>query len=120
MELRDRLNSATGLSLSASLVFDYPSPAALAGYLSDQLAPATPATGLLEGIARVESAVAAGAPDEATRAEAERRLRAMLGTLGGGSAAGNRDGEPAAARIAAASVEEIFEFIDRELGRMPG
>ncbi|MFJ8747692.1 SDR family NAD(P)-dependent oxidoreductase, partial [Embleya sp. NPDC127516] len=53
VEFRNRLNTATGLHLPATLVFDYPSPRRLAGHLLATLAPSADTTTAPAGVTTV-------------------------------------------------------------------
>ncbi|UED87989.1 type I polyketide synthase [Streptomyces profundus] len=109
VELRNRLGSATGLRLPATLLFDYPSCRAIAGHLAVELVP-EPASWQPPGLAELER-LAALLEDEHHREELTDRLRDLL--AGARVTAGD---DLVGERIDAADDDEIFDFIDNELG----
>ncbi|MEU6229194.1 SDR family NAD(P)-dependent oxidoreductase [Streptomyces sp. NPDC047042] len=111
VELRNRLTTATGLRLPATLVFDHPSPAALAAHLhtrfADELSPAGPVIAELE---RLRTMIPPVAADLRAQQEITTRLRDLLALLGEASrAAGPGDD------LESASDEDLFALVD-ELG----
>ncbi|MGD3112999.1 SDR family NAD(P)-dependent oxidoreductase, partial [Streptomyces sp. YGL11-2] len=117
VELRNRLSTITGQRLSATLVFDYPNPAALADhFVTELVGHADSGSTLLAEVERLGSALAASEPDIRTRDAVADRLARILDNWRG--AHEEDHGAEVAERLEAASTDEIFAFIDNELGRL--
>ncbi|NEY36674.1 SDR family NAD(P)-dependent oxidoreductase, partial [Streptomyces sp. PRKS01-65] len=131
VELRNQLNTAAGIRLAATLVFDHPTPSAVAEHLLDRCspdpaAPAAPGTAVasaLAALAELETALNDTPAEEWAAAGGPARLKSLAYSLPAQKTASSAQRPPAgreAAELAHASRDEIFAFIDRELGRDTG
>ena len=117
VELRNRVNAHSGLSLPTTVVFDHPTPDALAQCLRDELdGPDATGLSLLADLERLDTVFAGNALENAeVRHRAAERLRGMLERLegeGAGSAAGTGDGD-----LESASVDDLLDIIQTEFGK---
>ncbi|MEV0531646.1 type I polyketide synthase [Kitasatospora sp. NPDC050463] len=116
VELRNRLREATGLGLPATVVFDYPTPLALAHYLHDRLDPSAEAAAtshpLLVELSRLEAMLAETPAGDSARDQVATRLQGLLATWSTGN------GGPGEEQIDydTASDDELFDLIDTEFG----
>jgi NAD(P)-dependent dehydrogenase (short-subunit alcohol dehydrogenase family)/acyl carrier protein len=114
LELRNRLNTATGLRLPTTLVFDYPTPAALARYLRQGIEPDAESSSALvlalEEFGKLESLVAGLAADDTTRSALAVRVKALLAVLANDEATAADDD------LEEATAENIFDLLDKEFG----
>jgi acyl carrier protein len=113
VELRNGLSAATGLALSASLVFDHPTPIALAEHLlalldTDEGADLDAALDSLEPLA---TALLDLPEDDTGRVRAVLRLQTLLYRLGGDRTEGRGE-----AGLDTATDDELFDLVDRDLG----
>lgn len=107
VELRNRLKTATGLTLSPTLIFDYPSPAVLADHLDLRLnkpvAPADPLVRFDDIAGELGALVHRGDWSPVDRSRVAARLHSILADL-----AVDDD-------LAAASESELYAILDEEL-----
>ncbi|MEV3861576.1 SDR family NAD(P)-dependent oxidoreductase [Streptomyces sp. NPDC050095] len=114
VELRNRLGAAVGRKLPATLVFDHPTPDAIAQYLLGLIAPAPARLPILDELDRLETSLTGLDRDEELDREIALRLQTVLAQW----TAERKDPDTSVAdRIQDASADEVFAFIDNELGR---
>ncbi|MFH8367651.1 SDR family NAD(P)-dependent oxidoreductase [Streptomyces sp. NPDC018031] len=125
VELRNRINTATGLRLTATLVFDYPTPLALAQHLHGTLLTddATARVPVSVELDRLEAGLAGMDWAEIGRTGVVARLRDLLAKYGdaedpaGGPAAPD-DGQGGSLvdKLDSATDDELFDMLDQDLG----
>ncbi|MGW2621091.1 KR domain-containing protein, partial [Streptomyces sp. NPDC001500] len=111
VELRNRLTAATGLQLPASAVFDYPTPAALADVLLEQLG-VSPMSVLAE-LDRLEAALSSTSLDDDVMTQMAKRLQTLATRYAASGAVAEDEG---AFDLDSASDDELFSFAENELG----
>ncbi|MFI6644811.1 type I polyketide synthase [Streptomyces sp. NPDC050504] len=117
VEFRNRLSTVTGLKLPATLLFDYANPDALAAHLHGELcADGTgPAVPVLAELERIEAVAAALSAEEIERSRISHRLQELVDGLN--ARTGASDTTTVTDSLDTASAEDIFDFLDKELGR---
>ncbi|MEU8146475.1 SDR family NAD(P)-dependent oxidoreductase [Nonomuraea sp. NPDC048901] len=117
VELRNRLSAATGLRLPSTLVFDHPTPNALADRVGEAFRPAVQdsAAAVLAEVDRLEAALATVAATD-DRPAVTARLRSLVrkwNDLQGEAPESEQDGSE---QYESATDDELFTILDNALG----
>ncbi|MDG4533629.1 SDR family NAD(P)-dependent oxidoreductase [Streptomyces sp. AV19] len=133
IELRNRLSTATGHRPPVTLLFDHPTPSAVARYLEQHLEPVSKPgrSRLVTVLGELEALLAALPPEDLASTDTAQRMTRIMRLLPTTGPPHRQpttpsEGPPAlmggdttVARIDSATPDEIFAFIDQELGRAP-
>jgi acyl carrier protein len=113
VELRNRLNESTGARLPATLIFDNPTPSALARHLGTvlDLGPENPADAVLDELNRLEATLATLSTDGLARSRIAIRLQTLLSTWNGGWADEQPTDDPAAT-LDTATDDDLFSLVE--------
>ncbi|NGO72005.1 type I polyketide synthase [Streptomyces boncukensis] len=117
VQLRNQLVHTTGLSLPPTLVFDHPSPNALADLLRGKLLDETAATEgpVLSGLDTWDASCDPAALDGAARRRVAQRLELLLAKWSPADDQGERSA--AHRELESATAEDIFHLISDEFGK---
>nr|UYV85220.1 polyketide synthase [Streptomyces sp. AJS327] len=116
VEVRNRLRKLSGQQLPATLVFDHPTPSAVVAFLRDAMFPegAREAESPLAQIERLENSLMRTDADEREKARITLRLQSLLDRWREGDEPQRDSGQE---HFESATPDEVFDFIDRELGQ---